>query len=266
MKGKVAYISRWRRAQIGNMIARGVLVRANSKKSFFYNLVARDENYLLNPIARAEPEPEAPIPVISTSTPAWYIEPAPLIDPNVLAPQTQYMDMDEFRAISGEGIIIPPGSSVVVIPVSQYDNPELYNTIVEVAEMNPGVPIADIVSSVVNSDANPVYNVMLPGGPLPLISDVVKTDVINNQVIVDVRHQYPDAPIAVIEKAIEEGNFIPVITAVTAPLVNKPITTPVLTSVTPDKLIIPDTMAKDEDQMYLSGAAAAAGILALLLL
>ncbi len=282
-----AYIPRYRRALIANMIASGTLVRTkkvgSGRKSFWNNLVAAmtDDGLVSGggsgsyyPIPQAQKDPDI---IIGTDAPAWYQEPAPLVDPNAPAPQTQYMDMDEFRAISEEGIVIPPGSSVVVIPVSQYDDPVLYDTVVKAAEANPGSPIADVVSSVLNPDINPVYNVILPEVPVNVISDVVKTDVLYNQHIVEIKEQYPDAPLTRIEQAIEEGNFTPVLVADPAIINEQPtaVVSPPILPGPPNSIIsglvkgtknIPGTMAKDEEEMYVSGAVAAAGIIVLLLL
>lgn len=78
---------------------------------------------------------------------------APVENTQIIPEQTpvaaiQYIGEVEAQMIADEGLTIPESANVVVIPVDEIRQPELFNTVVEIKEQLPDIPVIDIVSVV----------------------------------------------------------------------------------------------------------------------
>lgn len=265
-------------------------------------MLGREEYY--NPVPRAEAEVEAPViplvSVIGTTAPAWYVEPAPLIDPNEPQPAIQYIGMEEYTNLVNEGIIIPPDANVVIVPVNEITNSELFDEIVVLKENNPAISIQDIVSIVVNPTNNPIStNIVNPvnntDAPIAqAIKDEDRNELLDNVKVILMVQDNPGLTVAEAQYNVSEGNIIPVtyIDPIVQPTTkpqeiikdiqenqqNKPIITEKqigqffdlldkLFGYESDKNLTNDqVIAKTEDQVYKAGGIATAGILGLIFL
>ncbi len=203
-----------------------------------------------------------------------------------IVPQTQYIGMEELANITNEGIIIPPDANVVIIPVNEIKNSELFDTILKEVEANPGVPVQDVISNIVNPNAEKEV----------IITEQEKQDLINNVAVVNMVQENPGLTVAEAQYNVSEGNMVPV--TYIDPVIKPANTTPVtpqevikdikenqqnkflttkqieqifdlldkLFGYQSDKNLTKDqVIAKNEDQVYKASGIAVLGILSLLL-
>jgi len=229
--------------------------------------------------------------VTYTPTDLTYTQPsAPSIIETPL-PQVQFIGIDEFTAISNEGINIPSDANVVVVPVSEIYEPEIFQIIVDQQIAQPEKPIYDVVMEVI-----------APLSETPILKDAeLKEEILFNQAVIEVKQEFPvltineaavivndtkpipvsdtNAIVASINNEIEKDDSILseiIKDPVVKPVENKPLE--VITNIV-DKLIdkttttidsgfmaddVKDRMAKDTNGMYIAGSVVVIGILALL--
>jgi len=192
--------------------------------------------------------------------------------------QVQFIDIDEYTALSNEGIIIPANANVVIVPVSEVNNPDLFQEIVQQQILQPQKPIYDIVTETV--------------APLSYTNtkdDTLKQEILFNQAVVDTKQEFPKLTIneaAVIvnnTKPIPVNTTNPIVTSIKNEIVKentKPATKPltVVANIV-DNLInktttglksgfiaddVKESMANDTNGLYLAGSVVVIGVLALL--
>lgn len=226
-----------------------------------------------------------------TPTDLTYAQPsAPSVIENP-PPQVQFIGIDEFTAISNEGINIPAEANVVVVPVSEIYQPEIFQAVVEQQIAQPEKPIYDVVMEVI-----------APLSDTPVLKDAeLKQEILFNQAVVEVKQEFPALTINEAAVIVNDTKPIPVsnTNAIVASIANEiekdtttlsevikdPVVKPaqtkpleVITNIV-DKLIdktttgidsgfiaddVKENMARDTNGMYIAGSVVVIGILALL--
>lgn len=161
-----------------------------------------------------QPIPVEPVVVAPSwatfETPTDVSQASGMVPSETVQDNTQFIGMDEYQAIIDEGITIPETANVVIVPVSETTQPEVFDAIVTAKIQNPEVSITDIVSLVINPDTNALPISTTAEVVSVEVSDPVVEQIQENIKVVEMVQDNPGITVTEARYNVEQGNVVPV--------------------------------------------------------